>query len=78
DSIRAAAESLRFMGDASYQPTKQAEIYTEMMTENIVETLRLVESADHLADAISKGYLGSQEDGAYPGTFGRGTISSSD
>lgn len=78
DSIRAAAESLRFMGDASYQPTKQAEIYTEMMTEKIVETLRLVESADHLADAISKGYLGSQEDGAYPGTFGRGTVSSED
>lgn len=78
DSIRAAAESLRFMGDASYQPTKQAEIYTAMMTEKIIETLRLVESADHLADAISRGYLGSQEDGAYPGTFGRGTVSSAD
>lgn len=78
DSIRAVTESLRFMGDAAYQPTKQTDIYNAMMTEKIFETLLLVESADHLADAISRGYLGSEEDGAYPGTFGRGTISSSD
>ncbi|QOJ30384.1 MAG: cobalamin B12-binding domain-containing protein [Ignavibacteriales bacterium] len=78
DSIRAAAESLRFMGNASYQPTKQADIYSEMMTEKIRETLRLAASADHLADAISKGYLGSQEDGAYPGTFGSGTVTASE
>lgn len=78
DSIRAVAESLRFMGDASYQPTTQAKVYTDMITEKIRETLRRVASADHLADAIRKGFLGSQEDGAYPGTFGNGTVFSAE
>jgi len=75
DSIRAVTDAYRFMGNASFNPTKEAEVYTEMLIEKITETLRMVESANNLAEAINKGLLGNQEDGAYPGTFGAKTVS---
>jgi len=45
------------------------------MIENIYSVLSSVAREDNLPQAIYKGILGNkEEDGAYPGTFGKGTI----
>jgi hypothetical protein len=74
DSIQALHEAARFMGQTSIQPSPQADRFTEQILTGIRDTLEQVRSAEHLPAAIHAGFLGSREDGAYPGTFGKGTV----
>jgi methylmalonyl-CoA mutase cobalamin-binding subunit len=74
DSIQAIREASRFMGGTAIQPSDAADRYTGQILKGIRETLEQVRGADHLPAAIHAGFLGSREDGAYPGTFGRGTV----
>jgi methylmalonyl-CoA mutase cobalamin-binding subunit len=74
DSIRAVADAYRFMGSAQIQPTAGAERFTQQITDGIVATLEDVAKSDSLPHAILAGALGNAEDGAYPGTFGRGSV----
>jgi len=76
DTIRAVTDAFRFVGDAKFEPTKQAETFTEELIKNITDTLRAVDSVKDLTQAIYNGFLGNKEDGAYPGTFGHGTVRS--
>lgn len=75
DSIRAVTDAYRFVGDASLAPTGAADQFTEDLINTIQRTLELVAAQPNLPDAINAGLLGSTEDGAYPGTFGKGTVS---
>ncbi len=74
DSIQGVREGARFLGDASFTPTAASERTAGEMTEKIRETLDRVRQAEHLPAAIHAGLLGDSEDGAYPGTFGKGTV----
>jgi hypothetical protein len=74
DSIRAVTDAFRFMGNAGIAPTQAMMEWKEQLIRRITETLRAVAETDHLADAINRGLLGNAEDGAYPGTFGKGTV----
>lgn len=74
DTIRAVTDAFRFMGDAELSPTSAMAEMKEHLLQNITDTLRSVANADHLPDAITKGLLGNSDDGAYPGTFGKGTV----
>jgi methylmalonyl-CoA mutase cobalamin-binding subunit len=74
DSIRAVADGLRFTGDAAFRPTAGAETFSAELRRGIAQVLDDVRTADHLPAAIHAGLLGNQEDGAYPGTFGKGTV----
>jgi len=74
DTIRAVTDAYRFMGDAQISPTGQADLFTEDMIKKIIEVLKEVQSKTSLAEAIYEGALGNEEDGAYPGTFGKGTL----
>lgn len=75
DSIRAISDAYRFMGDAKFDTTPQADFHTEDLIKKITETLREVDERDNLTTAIYDGCLGNKEDGAYPGKFGSGTVS---
>lgn len=74
DSIRAVTEAFRFVGDAGLAPTARADRSTDEMISGIKATLRAVSEAPSLPGAIQAGLLGDTEDGAYPGTFGKGTV----
>jgi len=74
DSIQAVREGGRFFGTASVAPSPAAEKMTADMTRMIRETLDRVRQAPNLPAAIREGLLGDSEDGAYPGTFGKGTV----
>jgi hypothetical protein len=51
------------------------EKYSSEIIEGIHQVLSEVAKKDNLPQAIYDGLLGNkEEDGAYPGTFGRGTI----
>lgn len=74
DSIRAVTDAFHFMGNAGFSPTQEMQIFKDQLVQKITETLRAVSEADNLPDAINKGLLGNTEDGAYPGKFGKGTV----
>ncbi len=76
DSIRAVTDAFRFMGNADIAPTPAMQAFKNQLIEKITETLRAAAEAEHLPDAINKGILGNAEDGAYPGKFGKGTVTS--
>jgi hypothetical protein len=74
DSIRAVTDAFRFMGNADIAPTPAMLEWKVQLIRLITETLRAVAQEDNLPDAINKGLLGNADDGAYPGTFGKGTV----
>ncbi|MBN1638568.1 MAG: cobalamin B12-binding domain-containing protein [Ignavibacteriales bacterium] len=74
DTIRAVTDAFRFLGNADFAPTQQAELFTEEIITKITEVLREVNKAENLPQAIYSGCLGNKDDGAYPGKFGKGTI----
>jgi len=74
DCIRAVTDAFRFMGNAQIAPTRHAEAFTEDLIEQITDVLKEVNAKENLPQAINAGILGSEEDGAYPGTFGKGTV----
>ena len=59
---------------AALAATAGAERFTQQITEGIVATLEDVAKCESLPHAILAGALGNAEDGAYPGTFGRGSV----
>lgn len=74
DSLQGIAEASRFMGEATFAPTPAADGLTEDLRNRIAAVLDEVRSAPNLPAAITGGMLGNREDGAYPGTFGKGTV----
>jgi methylmalonyl-CoA mutase cobalamin-binding subunit len=74
DTIRAVTDAFRFMGDAHISPSPKAGEYTDELLTKIKDVLREVEAKPTLHDAIYAGLLGNEEDGAYPGKFGGGTV----
>ena len=74
DSIRAVTDAFRFMGNAQMAPTQHAEAFTEDLVEQITDVLKEVNAKENLPEAINAGILGSEEDGAYPGKFGAGSV----
>ena len=75
DSIQGVREGGRFLGTASVAATTASDRMADEMAQKIRETLEQVRQADNLPAAIRGGLLGNSEDGAYPGTFGKGTVS---
>jgi methylmalonyl-CoA mutase cobalamin-binding subunit len=79
DSLRAIQDAYKFIGDSTISPTSKGDIYTKELVEKIGETLYNVSKSDNLPKAIYDGLLGNkEEDGAYPGTFGRGSLISNE
>lgn len=74
DSIRAVTDAFRFMGNAQIAPTRHAEAFKEDLIEQITDVLKEVNAKENLPQAINAGILGSEEDGAYPGKFGAGSM----
>ena len=74
DTLRSVRDSFRFFGEAKIVPTEQADKWSKDIEANIVKTLELVAKEESLIAAIYNGILGSQQDGAYPGRTGRGTV----
>lgn len=74
DTIRAITDAFRFVGNTKFETTKQADYFTEDLINKIIETLKVVNSQDNFTQSIYNGSLGNKEDGAYPGTFGLGTV----
>ncbi len=75
DSLQGIHEASRFMGEAGFAPTPAADGMTEDLHTKIADVLDQVKAAPDLPTAIATGLLGNEEDGAYPGTFGKGTVS---
>ncbi len=74
DTLRAVAEGFNFIGTSKINFTEQKKHYTEMLYYKIKDVLSQIVLRDNLAEAIISGDLGNQEDGAYPGHFGRGSV----
>ncbi|MEN6412778.1 MAG: cobalamin-dependent protein [Veillonellales bacterium] len=74
DTLRAVAESLRFMGQAHIRETEQAQVYADRMVEGISHVLSDIIHCGDFVTAIHAGLLGSREEGAYPGRTGKGTV----
>jgi methylmalonyl-CoA mutase cobalamin-binding subunit len=74
DSLQGLHETARFMGKATVAPTSAVEAMTADMHAKIADVLDHVRRAPDLPTAIATGLLGDREDGAYPGTFGKGTV----
>jgi methylmalonyl-CoA mutase cobalamin-binding subunit len=74
DSLQGIHEAARFMGQAGFASTPAADSMTEDLHAKIADVLDRVRTASDLPSAISEGFLGDREDGAYPGTFGKGTV----
>ncbi len=73
DTLRAVKDAFRFFGQTSVKPTEAAQILTGELTRKIETTLRMVAEIGFI-ESLYRGFLGSPEDGAYPGRNGRDTI----
>ncbi|MCR4416431.1 MAG: cobalamin-dependent protein [Ignavibacteria bacterium] len=74
DTINAVSDAFKFIGNSGFQPTPQAQEFTEDLIKKITNILKEVSQKENLPQAIYDGVLGNKEDGAYPGIFGRGTV----
>lgn len=74
DSIRAVADAFKFVGNSKFQTTPECEFYTEDLISKIKDVLTAVNEKADLPEAINAGLLGNEEDGAYPGKFGKDTV----
>jgi methylmalonyl-CoA mutase cobalamin-binding subunit len=75
-TLSAVKESFRFFGKTKMCPSDQALKWKDELKSNIKQTLKQVAEAPSFVDALYTGILGSKEDGAYPGRFGKNTVSS--
>lgn len=74
DTLRAVAESFRFLGQAGIAPTEKAKDYRDKLVDGIEKVLdEVIRTGDFVA-AIHQGVLGSREEGAYPGRSGKDTV----
>ena len=73
-TLSAVKESFRFFGKTTMCPSDQALQWKDELKSNIKKTLKQVATASSFVDALYTGILGSKEDGAYPGRFGKNTI----
>ncbi len=74
DTLRAVKDALRFLGDASFQPTAQAQIIREEIHTRITEVLQAIANRGDFVASIYEGLLGNEEDGLFPGRTGKDTI----
>ncbi|HQH13452.1 MAG TPA: cobalamin-binding protein, partial [Candidatus Sumerlaeota bacterium] len=75
DSFNAIRTMLRFLGQASFQPTSRADEYENFLEDKIVDTLIAIKKRGSLIDSLYEGDLGTRDEGANPGRAGRGTVS---
>jgi methylmalonyl-CoA mutase cobalamin-binding subunit len=73
-TLSAVKESFRFFGNTQLCPSDQALQWKDELKSKIKETLKQVAEAPSFVDALYTGILGSKEDGAYPGRFGKNTV----
>ncbi|HHX24035.1 MAG TPA: cobalamin-binding protein, partial [Thermoanaerobacterales bacterium] len=74
DTLKATQATFRFFGHSNIVPTNNAKKWAEEIEEGIENVLEKVSKNGCFIDALYQGLLGSREDGAYPGRFGRGTV----
>lgn len=74
DSIRAVTDAFRFVGNSKFATSKECDYYTEDLVKKIKDVLTHVNDKADLPEAINAGLLGNNEDGAYPGKFGKDTV----
>lgn len=74
DSIQAVSDAFKFVGNAGFSTSKQCDYYTEDLINKIKDVLIKVNAKADLPQAINLGLLGNEEDGAYPGKFGKDTV----
>lgn len=74
DTINAVTDAYRFLGNSAFVKSQQSEKLTEELVKKITKVLEEVSEKENLPEAIYSGALGNKEDGAYPGTFGAGTV----
>jgi len=75
DTLKAVAGALRFFGAAGITPTPKAELMAQELRDGILATLKAVSKRAGFVAALYEGLLGNQDEGAYPGRAGRGTVS---
>lgn len=74
DSFNAIRTTLRFMGNAGFEPTPKAESFEHFLEDKIVETLISLKKRGSFINALYEGYLGTRDEGANPGRAGRNTV----
>ncbi len=74
DTLRAVKDALRFLGDAKFQPTAQAQIIREEIHTQITDVLQAIANRGDFVASIYEGLLGNEEDGLFPGRTGKDTI----
>ncbi|HPB30100.1 MAG TPA: cobalamin B12-binding domain-containing protein [Candidatus Sumerlaeota bacterium] len=74
DSFYAIRTALRFLGSATFEPTGKAKEYENFLEDRIVDTLLALKKRGSFVEAMYEGYLGTKDEGAYPGRAGRGTV----
>jgi len=76
DTLRAVRDSLRFLGNAGFQPTAAAERMQAELHQGIADVLEKIAQRNDFVASIYEGLLGNEEDGLFPGRIGRGTVQS--
>ena len=74
DSFNAIRTMMRFLGNGGFAPTPRVNDYEHFLEDKIVETLINLKKRGCFSKALYEGYLGTNEEGAYPGRAGRGTV----
>ena len=74
DTLRATQSSFRFFGHSSICPTNLSEKWAKEIEYGIEQVLESISNHGDFVDSLYKGFLGSVEEGAYPGRAGRGTV----
>ncbi|MDL2300163.1 cobalamin-dependent protein [Clostridiaceae bacterium OttesenSCG-928-D20] len=74
DTLRSTAEAFRFFGNSKLEISKNAELWTDQLVEQIEGVLQEAVNTGDFVEALNKGVFGNTEDGAYPGRAGRGTV----
>jgi methylmalonyl-CoA mutase cobalamin-binding subunit len=74
DSIRAVTDAFKFVGNSKFETTEQCSYFTDDLINKIKDVLIKVNSKNDLPEAINAGLLGNEDDGAYPGKFGKETV----
>jgi len=74
DSYNAIRTMLRFMGNGGFEATPRAEEYEHILEEKILDTLLALRKRGSFASALYEGYLGTRDEGAYPGRAGKNTV----
>lgn len=74
DTLKATGAALRFFGEAGISPSHKAEAMAANLRDGIATVLKQVAKRGDFVASLYEGLLGDEEDGAYPGRAGKGTV----